>query len=71
MKPTELQIKIAKVIEECSSFWQSTNDINSPTHICDIEATVIRDLLEDLPEEKIIIIINKITELYKFIKQFK
>lgn len=71
MKPTITQIKIAKVVEECSSFWQSTNDINSPTHICDIEETVNRDLLEDLAKEERIVIINKITELYKFIKQFK
>lgn len=71
MKPTIIQIKIAKIIEECSAFWQSTNDINSPTHICNIEETVNRDLLEDLTDDERINLINKIIEIYKFIKQIK
>ena len=40
MKPTDKQKIICDIIIEQAKFWQTTNDINSPTHICDIEQSI-------------------------------
>lgn len=40
MKPTEKQQAVAAFIEAQASFWQHTNDINSPTHFSDIDGEV-------------------------------
>ena len=37
MKPNESQIVVIKAIEGTLSFWEGSNDINSPTHECDID----------------------------------
>jgi hypothetical protein len=37
MKPNEKQLKLIKEIKNQVYFWESTNDINSPTHRTDIE----------------------------------
>lgn len=68
MKPTELQINIAKVVEEQANFWQNTNNINSPTHLCDIEKSITRDLLHDLDKDTRYKLYRKIEDLYHFIK---
>lgn len=48
MKPTETQQKLAEIVKGHSSFWMSTNDISSPTHICDLGNEI--DALEFLSE---------------------
>ena len=36
-KPNDKQKEIAHLVEMQGAFWQQTNDINSPTHCCDID----------------------------------
>lgn len=40
MKPSSKQIALAKLIEAEASGWQSSNNITSPTHYCDIRTEV-------------------------------
>lgn len=37
MKPNEAQLRVIKAIKDTVSFWEGTNDIDSPTHECDID----------------------------------
>jgi hypothetical protein len=70
MKPTKLQIDIAKLVENQAKFWQSTNDINSPTHYGDIEVD-LDDLALDHPElteEQLRELGDSIRDLYFVIK---
>lgn len=50
MKPTETQQKLAEIVKGQASFWMSTNDISSPTHICDLENEI--DEIEFLSEDE-------------------
>ena len=71
MKPTDKQKAIAKVIERQGQFWQSTNDINSPTHWGDIDEEIMAQLeMEDLIDEKDIpILAHLLGELYSLVKR--
>jgi len=40
MKPNDKQKAVARLVELQGKFWQNTNDINSPTHYCDLEAEI-------------------------------
>jgi hypothetical protein len=57
MEPTDKQKKLIKVVKMQAEFWESTNDITSPTHLCDIDETINLEL--DLSEEDT----NKFSEL--------
>ena len=72
MKPTEKQKAVAKVVEQQGQFWQSTNDINSPTHYGDIQESLFTLSVENIitdEEEKLLD--EKLGELYTLIKNFK
>jgi hypothetical protein len=45
MKPTPRQKLLIEEIQNQAHFWMNTNDIDSPTHYCDIEEEVAK--LED------------------------
>ena len=62
MKPTAKQKKICDLIVEQAKFWQSTNDITSPTHLCDIEESV--NNTDELPDYYKEILIKVFTDLY-------
>ena len=50
MKPNKAQLKVIKAVKDTFSFWESTNDINSPTHECDIDETLFaecEDIMND------------------------
>ena len=53
MKPTQLQKKICELVKSQASFWINTNDINSPTHYCDMweELNDIEELTEGEKDE--------------------
>ena len=74
MKPTEKQKEVAKVIKDQGSFWMSTNDINSPTHHCDIEECCsnlhkeVGGVLNTSEEE---LLTEKLSELYLFVKRLE
>ena len=62
MKPTDTQKKICDLIIAQAHFWKATNDITSPTHLCDIEESVNNtDELSDSDKETLI---KGITDLY-------
>jgi hypothetical protein len=46
MKPNKSQIKVIEAIKDTLSFWEGTNDINSPTHECDIDETLFAECEE-------------------------
>jgi hypothetical protein len=45
MKPTPRQNKLIEEVQNQAHFWMNTNDIDSPTHYCDIEEECFK--LED------------------------
>lgn len=50
MKPNKSQIKVIKAIKDTMSFWEGSNDIDSPTYECDIDETLFaecEDVLND------------------------
>jgi hypothetical protein len=40
MKTSDRQKEICNLIIDQASFWRDSNDINSPTHGCDIDESV-------------------------------
>lgn len=40
MKATDRQKDIIKVVELQAQFWNDSNDLDSPTHLCDIDEMV-------------------------------
>lgn len=48
MKTTEIQKKICKVVKLQSEFWTESNDLESPTHLCDIDECVGSLSLDDI-----------------------
>lgn len=47
MKPTEKQIKVIDTILSIIKTWKNSNDIQSPTHRCDIREFIHADLRTD------------------------
>lgn len=66
MKPNEQQKRICDLIKSQASFWQSTNDIHSPTHYEDIETEI--DNIEDLNENEKCQLIYIMQTMYDFVK---
>ena len=46
MKPNKSQIKVIECIKGTLSFWEGTNDIDSPTHECDIDECLFAECEE-------------------------
>lgn len=70
MKPTELQKKICDLIISQAKFWKVTNDINSPTHYCDIREEILKDF-DELDGFQRDILGDQLMHLLIFIKNFK
>ena len=65
MKPNEQQKMICGLIKSQASFWMNTNDIDSPTHLCDIDEEVANlELEEDMESE----LSFAVKELYRIVK---
>ena len=52
MKPNKSQIKVIKTIKDTMSFWEGSNDINSPTHECDIDEFLFAECEEILTDDQ-------------------
>ena len=52
MKPNKAQLQVIKTIKDTFSFWEGTNDINSPTHECDIDETLFAECEEHLNDSQ-------------------
>jgi len=68
MKPNEQQKKICGLIKSQASFWMNTNDIDSPTHLCDIDEEVANLELEEEMESELSFALK---ELYLIVKVMK
>ena len=73
MKPTEKQKRLILLIEDQLSFWKNTNDINSPTHFCDIDEDINMYGMnnDDLSEEQSKELNLLLSELLTFIRKNK
>lgn len=72
MKPTPRQKLLIEEISNQAHFWMNTNDIDSPTHYCDIDEECLK--LEDdasLTREEIEKFGNLLGDLLDFIKHRK
>lgn len=67
MKANKLQQEICDVIKDQASFWKSTDDITSLTHLGDIHMSAH---LTDLPEEDADAFEELLQILYWFIREF-
>ena len=68
MKPNEQQKKICGLIKSQASFWMNTNDIDSPTHLCDIDEEVANLELDEEMESELSFALK---ELYLIVKVMK
>ena len=65
MKPNKQQKEICELIKSQASFWINSNDIDSPTHLCDIDEEVAKlELDEDMESE----LSFALKELYRIVK---
>lgn len=61
----KLMEEVCCLIGRQASFWKNTNDIKSPTHICDIEEEV--NMLETLTDEESEELTSLLCRLYGFV----
>ena len=52
MKPNEAQLTVIRAVRDTLSFWEGTNDIDSPTHECDIDETLFANCEEHLNDSQ-------------------
>lgn len=50
MKPNKSQITVIDSIISTLNFWRGSNDIDSPTHECDIDETLFTECEEVLTD---------------------
>lgn len=73
MKPSEKQKKVISIIQSQLSFWENTNDINSPTHECDIDEEInlikiFDDVFNEFEAENLK---HELYDLYYYIRNIK
>lgn len=66
MKSSQKQKELCEFIRSQASFWINTNDIDSPTHISDIEEEI--NNIEWLSDYERIDLMDKVQDLYFFIR---
>lgn len=66
MKSSQKQKELCAFIMSQASFWSNTNDIDSPTHISDIEEEI--NNIEWLSDYDRIDLMDKVQDLYFFIR---
>lgn len=72
MKPTKLQQEVAKLIADEVMFWYHSNDIESPSHSCEIDSSVDNlELWNDMSIENITRLKDTLTDLYWIIRNIK
>ena len=65
MKPNKHQKEICEMIKSQASFWMNSNDIDSPTHLCDIDEEVSKLEVDDEMESELSFALK---ELYRIVK---
>jgi hypothetical protein len=70
MAPNQKQITVSDLIKMQASFWASTNDINSPTHFCDISETLNSSICDCFSESEKQEIEVKLIELLQLVRSY-
>lgn len=70
MKSNSVQRLICDVIRSQAMFWETTNDITSPTHRTDIDEECCAQLMDVIPDEDVIELAVQLKGLYRFIRKF-
>ena len=66
MKPTSTQKEVIETSKRLISYWLSTNDLDSPSHISIIEDEVYA--IDSLSTDEQLLIINNLVDLLKTIR---
>lgn len=66
MKPTSTQKEVIETSKLLVSYWLSTNDLDSPSHISIIEDEVYA--IDSLSTDEQVLIINNLVDLLKTIR---
>ena len=66
MKPTSTQKEVIETSKRLISYWLSTNDLDSPSHISIIEDEVYA--IDSLSTDEQVLIINNLIDLLKTIR---
>ena len=66
MKPTSTQKEVIETSKRLISYWLSTNDLDSPSHISIIEDEVYA--IDSLSTDEQVLIINNLVDLLKTIR---
>ena len=66
MKPTSTQKEVIETTKRLVSYWLSTNDLDSPSHISIIEDEVYA--IDSLSTDEQVLIINNLVDLLKTIR---
>ena len=66
MKPTSAQKEVIETSKRLVSYWLSTNDLDSPSHISIIEDEVYA--IDGLSIDEQVLIINNLVDLLKTIR---
>ena len=70
MKATTKQKYLCKLIIDTVRWMQTTNDLSSPTHSCDIDEQLSNAVLfEDITEEESIKLNNILHDILEFIRK--
>ena len=68
MKPTKTQKAVCDAVIDQLKFWRDTNDINSPTHYCNMDECYFSALEGCLSEKEIEELTEETCNLFQFIK---
>ena len=71
MKPTDLQKKTIDTLLSIIKTWKSTNDITSPTHICDVREFLNADLMDDIDEKTMSDLEENLIDLWWFVRRIE
>ena len=66
MKPTSIQKEVIETTKRLVSYWLSTNDLDSPSHITIIEDEIYA--IDGLSSDDQVMISSSLIELFKTIK---
>lgn len=66
MKPTSIQKEVIETTKRLVSYWLSTNDLDSPSHITIIEDEIYA--IDGLNSDNQVMISSSLIELFKTIK---
>lgn len=68
MKATDIQKDVCNSLIRTICWWRDSNDITSPTHLVDVEECLRADFESELSEHEIEVIIEKMEDLYWFVR---